>query len=134
LDGAVERMQDMVFANHARLHVAALRREYALRERLEPEGLSVTLVHLAYRAPGHELAAKMFDYSPASVSDRWAAGGRDMARAFGLLAWPPERGGRFTYVPVEPGHAPEADGAGTSGAPQGGFGEPRPDPRRPLTG
>jgi NTE family protein len=96
LDGAVERTQDMVFANHARLHVAALRREYALRECLDPESPSVTLAHLAYRAPGHELAAKMFDYSPASLRDRWAAGGRDMARAFGLLARAPERRGRFT--------------------------------------
>jgi NTE family protein len=117
LDGAMERAQDMLFAGHARLHVAALRREYDLRGRLEPDGAAVTLVHLAYRAPGHEVAAKMFDYSPASVSDRWAAGGRDMARAFGLLARAPERDGRFAYLPVEPGHdAPGADGASRLGS------------------
>ena len=77
LDAAAGRVQDMVFAGHTAHHVAALRREHALRARLEPGGPSVTLVHLAYRPPpGRELAARMFDFSPASLAERWAAGRR----------------------------------------------------------
>jgi NTE family protein len=102
LDAAAGRAQDMVFASHAAHHVAALRREHALRARLEPEGPAVTLVHLAYRPrPGRELAARMFDFSPASLGDRWAAGRRDMARALGLLGSGPGSRQRFTYVAVD---------------------------------
>jgi len=88
LDAAAGRVQDMVFAGHAAHHVAALRREHALRARLEgPGGPAVTLPHLAYRPPpGREIAARMSDFSPASLAERWAAGRRDTARALGLLA------------------------------------------------
>jgi NTE family protein len=44
------------------------------------------------------LAAKSFDFSPSSIRDRWAAGGRDAVRGLGLLA-PDGRGnGRFKYL------------------------------------
>ena len=59
------------------------------------------LVHLAYRAAGHELAAKTLDYSPSSLRDRWAAGRRDMAAGLLLLEG---AGGdrRFEYLAVDP--------------------------------
>jgi NTE family protein len=106
LDAAAGRVQDMVFAGHAAHHVAALRREHALRARLEelegPDGPAVTLVHLAYRPPpGRELAARMFDFSPASLAERWAAGRRDAARALDLLASGPRSRERFAYVAVD---------------------------------
>ncbi len=51
LDAAAGRVQDMVFAGHAARHVAALRREHALRARLEgPGGPAVTLVRPAWPA------------------------------------------------------------------------------------
>src|SRR5215213_9295698 len=101
LDAAVERAQDIVFASAGRRRIDALRREYGLRERFEPDGPRVRLVHLAYQAAGHELAAKTLDYSPASLRDRWAAGRRDMAAGLTLLEG---AGGerRFEYLAVDP--------------------------------
>jgi NTE family protein len=99
LEGAMRRMQDIMFASHSGHHVAALRREYALRGRLEPEGPAVTLVHIVYEAPAHEVAAKMLDFSRASLEERWAAGRRDTERALGLI--PSGAGGareRFAYI------------------------------------
>ncbi len=110
LDATMERIQDVLFANHAVRHVAALRREHVLRERLEPGGPSVTLVHLAYRAPTRELAAKMFEFSPAPIGDRWAVGRRDMARALdrvGRLGPGPRE--RFACIPVRGGDDPDGD-------------------------
>jgi NTE family protein len=112
LDAALERAQDVVFASAARRHVEALRREYALRERLEPAGPRVRLVHLAYRAAGHELAAKTLDYSPSSLRDRWAAGRRDMAGGLALLAGRAVDGPRFEYLAVDPRQAGAAAEAG----------------------
>jgi NTE family protein len=101
LDAAVERAQDIVFASAGRRRVDALRREYGLRERFEPDGPRVRLVHLAYHAAGHELAAKTLDYSPSSLRDRWAAGRRDMAAGLTPLEG---AGGerRFEYLAVDP--------------------------------
>jgi NTE family protein len=98
-EAAAARALEMMFASHARHHIAALRREYALRARLEPEAPSVTLVHLAYQPPAHELAARMFDFSPASIAERWAAGRQDMVRALERLeARPAGARERFTYI------------------------------------
>lgn len=86
LDAVLNRTQDILFASHARRSVDFLRREQALRRQLDPKSPPVTLMHLAYRAPDHELAAKALDFSPASVRDRLAAGRHDMERALALLA------------------------------------------------
>ena len=101
LDAAVERAQDIVFASAGRRRVEGLRREYALRGELRPDGPRVRLVHLAYQAASHELAAKMLDFSPSSLRDRWAAGRRDMAAGLTLLEG---AGGdrRFEYLAVDP--------------------------------
>jgi NTE family protein len=85
LDAVLERSHDLVFASSTRRTIAALEREYALRERLDPDGPRARLVHLAYQAASHELAAKTFDYSPSSIRDRWAAGESDMAHGLALL-------------------------------------------------
>jgi NTE family protein len=91
-----------MFASAGRRTIEALEREYELRERLEPHGPRVRLVHLAYQAAGHELAAKTFDYSPSSIRDRWAAGARDMASGLALLEAPEADGRRFKHLAVDP--------------------------------
>lgn len=85
LDAVLERTQDMMFASPTRRSVAALQTEYALRAEIGPTLPSITLLHLAYQAAGHELSAKTLDFSPSSISDRWAAGRRDLASAAGML-------------------------------------------------
>ena len=85
LDAVVQRTGDIVFASQGHRNIAALRREYALRQRWEPDGPSVTLVHLVYEAPEPELAGKLFDFSPGSIRDRWAAGWRQAAQALDML-------------------------------------------------
>ena len=69
LDAVVERAHDLIFASAGRRTIEALEREYELRERLDPHGPRVRLVHLAYKADGHEVSAKTFDYSPSSLMD-----------------------------------------------------------------
>jgi NTE family protein len=86
LDAVLERANDLVFASAPRRAIAALRREYALREKMQPDGPNVTLLHVAYQAGADELAAKSFDYSPSSVRDRWVAGLTDMRAALTRLA------------------------------------------------
>src|SRR3954452_1421597 len=117
LGAAVGRMEDVLFASHAARHVAALRREYELRARLEPGGPSVRVVHLAYRAPGHEVAARMFDFSPASIGDRWAAGRPDMPRAPAPASSGVGPACRFAYVAAASG---DATGGGDGPVPSPG--------------
>lgn len=112
LDAVLERTEDMVFSSATRRSITALRREYDLRERLEPNGPSVTLVHLAYQAAGHELAGKTIDFSPSSIRDRWAAGRRDMASGLTLLGAVPDQRRRFEYLPVDASDAAAAAEAG----------------------
>jgi len=78
----------------------------------------VRLVHLAYRAAGHELAAKTLDFSPSSIRDRWAAGRRDMAAGLALLDGAAGDGRRFEYLGVDPRRAGAA--AETGAAPGAG--------------
>ncbi len=59
------------------------------------------LVHLAYQAASHELAAKTFDYSPSSIRDCWAAGERDMTSGLALLQTAKDEG-RFQYFSTWP--------------------------------
>jgi NTE family protein len=86
LDAVLERTQDIMFASPTRRSIAALQREYGLRARLELDQPWIALLHLAYQAAGHELAAKTLDFSPSSIADRWAAGMRDLASALALPA------------------------------------------------
>ena len=113
LDAVLERAQDIVFASAGRRRVEGLRREYALRQELQPDGPRVRLVHLAYQAADHELAAKTLDFSPSSIRDRWAAGRRDMASGLALLEGAAAGDGRrLEYLAVDPRGAGAAPGAG----------------------
>jgi predicted acylesterase/phospholipase RssA len=62
LDAVYQRSEDIVFGSQGHRAIAALRREYALRQRREPAGSSMTLVHVAYRALEPDLAGKLFDF------------------------------------------------------------------------
>jgi NTE family protein len=101
LDAVLERANDLIFASAPRRAIAALRREYALRQELRPDGPAVTLLHLAYQAGADELAAKSFDYSPSSVRDRWEAGRKDMAAGLARLGERSPDGTRFDYVTLD---------------------------------
>jgi len=54
----------------------------------------LALFHLSYRPPGHEAGPERpFDFSRASLDDRWEAGSRDMEEAIRLsssIKHPPE--------------------------------------------
>jgi len=116
LDAVAERAHDLIFASATRRTIEGLRREYALRAQLEPEGPRVKLIHLAYQAASHELAAKTFDYSPSSIQDRWTAGERDMASGLALLEKAGDYEGRFQYLAVDPKLAAASAEAGASEA------------------
>ena len=98
LDAILERANDLIFASAPRRTIAALEREYALRQELRPDGPEATLLHLAYRAGADELAAKTFDFSPSSIQDRWAAGRSDMAAGLARLRMPESDRRRFRYI------------------------------------
>ncbi|GJD49604.1 hypothetical protein OPKNFCMD_2336 [Methylobacterium crusticola] len=104
LDAVLERANDLIFASPGRRAVAGLTREYALRQRLDPDGPRVTLLHVVHRPGADQLAAKSFDFSPSSIRDRWAAGVRDMARGADRLDRPAPADApaeqRFVYEPV----------------------------------
>ncbi|MFE1601115.1 patatin-like phospholipase family protein [Methylobacterium sp. ID0610] len=106
LDAVLERAHDLVFASATRRTVAALRREYALRQRLAPEAAHATLLHLAYRAGLDEVAAKTLDFSPASIRDRWEAGRRDMERGLARLREAGPTADHLRYLPVDGSHVP----------------------------
>ena len=49
----------------------------------------LTLVRIGYRAARDEAGpGKLFDFSAATLADRWAAGGKAMQRALGRLQLP----------------------------------------------
>jgi NTE family protein len=98
LDAVLERANDLIFASPPRRAIAALRREYALRQELRPDGPKVTLLHVAYQASADELAAKSFDFSPSSIQDRWEAGRRDMEAGLAFLEERKPDGERFSYL------------------------------------
>ncbi|WP_114947014.1 patatin-like phospholipase family protein [Microvirga calopogonii] len=102
LDSTAERANDLIFASATRRSLKALEREYALRDRWEPEGPRATLLHLAYYAGSDERAGKTFDYSPSSIRDRWAAGKRDMEKALLLLTNAPQDHRRLRYLTLDP--------------------------------
>jgi NTE family protein len=105
IDTGLERAQDILFSAQSLGAIDARSREQRLRriigdlgERIPPtdreacaqlmeEGRSneVALVLIAYRAPPHELSAKMVEFSNASIDERWAAGRTDMDAALAKL-------------------------------------------------
>jgi NTE family protein len=98
IDTGLERAQDILFSAQSRGAIEARSREQRLRRiigelstcippeertahaQLTEEGRTneIALVLIAYRAPPHELSAKMVEFSKASINERWAAGRADM--------------------------------------------------------
>jgi NTE family protein len=117
LPDAVKRAHDLVFASQARHAVEALRTGWRLRlaerklaakaaaeETAGKEEGSFTLLQVAYSETGRESAAKMLDYSEASIQERWAAGYRDMRLGLEKLAALPDAGRPgFTALRLERG-------------------------------
>jgi NTE family protein len=97
LDAVLERANDLIFASAARRAVAGLKREYALRQQLDPHGPAVTLLHIVHQAGADQLSAKSFDFSPSSIRDRILAGNRDMVRGADWLASRARSDERFVY-------------------------------------
>ena len=85
IDAVLERTQDILFASPTRKSLQALKREYALRARVDPNLPVIRILHLAYQAAEHELSMKSIDFSPSSIRDRWAAGERDLAAGLARL-------------------------------------------------
>ena len=69
-----------------------------MRQKLDPHGPAVALLHLVYQAEADQLAAKSFDFSPSSIRDRWQAGSRDAGRCADWLARRIPGDLRFTYA------------------------------------
>ena len=85
IDAAIERLQDIVFANQSDALIRLLERDARLAETRGNAG-AARLLHLAYRPLPHESGLKALDYSRRSIEERWAAGERDMAAALDRLA------------------------------------------------
>jgi NTE family protein len=105
LDTAVERAQDLAFSSQSLRAIDARVCEHRLRRviheltaelpknrqrelaALSDEGRASALAILliSYRPPLHEQAAKTFDFSRASIEERWALGRADMAAGLDLF-------------------------------------------------
>lgn len=112
LDASAERANDLILASSSRRTIEALQREYALHECIDPNGSSVTLLQLSYRSSSDERAGKTFDYSPASLQDRWAAGVRDMEHALAQLGAAQRETKRFKVIRLDPEFAATSAEAG----------------------
>lgn len=116
LEEAAGRRWDLMFGNQSRLKLESIEREYRLRwalarlarqlgpdladdpdvARLLAQGIqrAAAVLHLRYRAPVHEPGPeKPFDFSRASVDDRWEAGSLDMEEAIRFVATAPPQAG-----------------------------------------
>ncbi len=79
LESALERKNGLLFGNQTFLRLAAYRDFWKGRDRTQP---LPTILYLSYRPVAGEAGPEMtFDFSPASASDRWAAGRMDMEEA-----------------------------------------------------
>jgi NTE family protein len=108
IETAFARRRDLLFGNQTCKRIEAFQRESALRDRLAalaerlpakakqaagmlPGRTPVrAILHLSYRSvPDEAGPEKPFDFSPASVADRWREGELDMAEALLKFAAPP---------------------------------------------
>ncbi|MCK8458371.1 patatin-like phospholipase family protein [Sphingomonas faeni] len=71
LGEAASRMQDLIFAAQSRRSIARWKAAYTGRE-----GITLSLVRLAYNEQDEEVAGKALDFSPPTVEQRWSAGYR----------------------------------------------------------
>jgi len=113
LDAVLERTQDILFASTTARSIAALRREYELRAQLAIKLPAIRLLHAVYQTPAHELSAKTLDFSPSSITDRWAAGAADLKAGLEMLESAPYQPG-FNYLTTYARNRLHTDaGAGT---------------------
>ena len=83
LVAAAERRLDLLLAGQTKRALDGLVREFAGRRAQSPGAL---VLHLAYRpVPATAGPQKHFDFSPASLADRWTSGAADMQAA--LSTW-----------------------------------------------
>jgi NTE family protein len=119
LSEAAARAGDIVFANQTRALAEALRREHRLRSLLFRATLgapadeevaqalaegprTVALALLGYRAaPADAGVMKPFDFSPATLEERWRSGEATMAEALRRLRDAPVASGEFRLEEVE---------------------------------
>lgn len=115
LEGAAERRLDLMMTSQTRQVLDGLCREHRLRQHLakvlerlpasrrtdarlaaaaaEARSAGATVLHLAYRAgPDEARPEKQFDFSTATLADRWAAGEGDMQQALDRLKTAAESG------------------------------------------
>jgi NTE family protein len=71
LGEAASRMQDLIFAAQSRRSIDRWKAAYARRE-----GITLSLVRLAYTEQDDEVAGKALDFSARTVEQRWSAGYR----------------------------------------------------------
>ena len=90
LTGLAERMQDLSFATQSRRAIEGWQRlsdQHLATMRLGGAAPPpVTLVQLSYADQGDEVVGKAFDFSPATIADRWRKGHRDGAALVAELA------------------------------------------------
>lgn len=108
LDAALLRQYELIFANQCQREINAQRQICELRRLIsslsallpprirhspkvapilkQGSDCAFELLQLTYRPSAHEGPAKAFDFSRASLVERWRAGALDMARALEIVA------------------------------------------------
>lgn len=88
LTEVASRLQDLTFASQSRRTIDWWRRLFAERaaRRDGPPVPAVTFVHLIYADQGREVVGKAFDFSPATIRERWDIGRRDARTMLDMLA------------------------------------------------
>jgi NTE family protein len=98
LEQGAARRWDLIFGTQTQRVLRSLEREHTFRCALaslagKARCPSVTILHLSYRAPNQEIGHdKMFNFSRATLLERWEAGYLDMSEAVRLLRGPTENG------------------------------------------
>ncbi|HEU0043014.1 patatin-like phospholipase family protein [Sphingomonas sp.] len=87
LTEVASRLQDLNFATQSRRAILAWHRLLAERLRGPDAGQvpAITFVHLIYGDQSREVVGKAFDFSPATIRDRWDCGGRDAGEMLAML-------------------------------------------------
>ena len=85
LSEVAERQQDLVFAAQSRRAITAWGRLFAERAAAGRPAPAVTLLHLIYADQEREVVGKAFDFSAATIAERWGKGVRDAGKMIRML-------------------------------------------------